>query len=105
MTHSHTEPLAPFSRWTWVSQFLSPLVLQKNRCGYWLLVKVLRPTRHKTGHFGDVPQANLLAWYGKTELNTTKTPFTNQMKCTTTQNKHKKLQPGLVTSYDIRPGE
>jgi len=23
-------------------------------------------TRHKIGHFGDVPQANLLAQYGKT---------------------------------------
>jgi len=31
----------------------------------------LRPTRHKTGHFGDVPQANLLAWCGKTKPNTT----------------------------------
>ena len=28
-------------------------------------VVVLRPTQHKIGHFGDVPQANLLAWYGK----------------------------------------
>jgi len=27
--------------------------------------------------------------------------FTNQKKCTTTQNKHKKLKPGLVASYDI----
>jgi len=34
---------------------------------YWLLVKVLRPTRHKIGHFEDVPQARLLAWYGKNE--------------------------------------
>ena len=33
-----------------------------------LLVKVLRPTQHKIGHFGDVP---LLAWYGKTKPNTT----------------------------------
>ena len=32
---------------------------------YWLLVKVLHPTRHKIGHFGDVPEANLLPWYGK----------------------------------------
>jgi len=35
-------------------------------------VVVLRPTQHKIGHFGDVPQANLLAWYGKTKPNTTK---------------------------------
>jgi len=31
--------------------------------GYWL--RFLRPTRHKIGNFGDIPQANLLAWYGK----------------------------------------
>ena len=35
-------------------------------------VKVLRPIRHKIGHFGDVPQANVLAWYGKTKPNITK---------------------------------
>jgi len=34
----------------------------------WLLVKVLAPTRHKIRHFGDVPEASLLAWYGKTNL-------------------------------------
>jgi len=48
---------------------------------YWLLVKVLRPTRHKIGNFGDVPQANLLAWYEKkTKPNTTqrKRTFTNK---------------------------
>jgi len=31
----------------------------------WLMVKILHPTRHKMGHFRDVPQANLLARYGK----------------------------------------
>jgi len=30
--------------------------------------------------------------------------FTNQKKYTTTQNKHKKVKPGLVASYDIWPG-
>jgi len=35
-------------------------------------VVALRPARHKIGHFGDVPQANLLAAYGKTKPNTTK---------------------------------
>jgi len=34
--------------------------------------KVLHPTRHKTDHFRDVLQVNLLAWYGKTNPNTTK---------------------------------
>ena len=33
---------------------------------------VLRPSRHKIGHFGDVPQANLLAWCGKTKPDITK---------------------------------
>ena len=35
-------------------------------------VVILRPTRRTTGHFGDVPQDNLLALYGKTKPNTTK---------------------------------
>jgi len=40
--------------------------------------------------FGDVlPQANLLAWYGKTNLTQQKHAFTDQNKCTTTQNRHK----------------
>jgi len=34
--------------------------------------RFLRPTRHKIGHFGDVPPANLFACYGKTKPNTTK---------------------------------
>jgi len=32
----------------------------------------------------------------KTKPNTIKALFTNKKKCTTTQNKHKKLEPGLV---------
>jgi len=35
-------------------------------------VQVLRPTRHKIGHFGDIPQTNLFVGYGKTKPNTTK---------------------------------
>jgi len=40
------------------------------------------------------------------ELHVTKQmhAFSNQKKCTTTQNKHKKLKPGLVAFYDIWPG-
>jgi len=49
-------------------------------------VKVLRRTQHNVGHFRDILQANLLAWYGKTKPNTKKHAFTNQNKCTTTQN-------------------
>jgi len=47
-------------------------------------VKVLRPTQHNIGYFGDVPQASLLAWYGKTKPNTTKAHI-HQKKCTTTR--------------------
>ena len=35
-------------------------------------VVVLRSTQHKIGHFEDLPQANLLAWYGKSKPNITK---------------------------------
>jgi len=40
----------------------------------------------------------------KQNLTQQKRTFTNQKKCTTTQNKHKKLKPCLVASYDIQPG-
>jgi len=32
------------------------------------LITILRPNRHKIDHFGDVPQANVLHWYGKLYL-------------------------------------
>jgi len=57
--------------------------------GYWL---ERRPNQHKMGHFGDVLQANLLAWYGKQNLTQQKHTFINQKKCTTTQNRHKKTK-------------
>jgi len=41
----------------------------------------------------------------KLNLTQQKHAFTNQKKCTTTQNKHKKLKSGLVAFYDIRPGK
>jgi len=40
----------------------------------------------------------------KLNLTQQKYAFTNQKKCTTTQNKYNKLKPGLVASYNIRPG-
>jgi len=40
----------------------------------------------------------------KLNLTQQKHTFTNQKKCTTTQNKRKKLKQGLVASYDIQPG-
>jgi len=50
-----------------------------------------------------------LAWYWKKlNLSQQKHAFTNQKKCTTTQNKktktEKQLKPGLVAFYEIRPG-
>ena len=66
--------------------------------------KVLHPTQHaqhKKGHFGDVPQANLLAWYGKTKPNTTKACIHQSKNVLQQKNKHKKLKPGLLASYDI----
>jgi len=44
-----------------------------------------------------------LVWK-KLNLTQQKHVFTNQTKCTTAQNKHKKLKPDLVTFYDIWPG-
>ena len=64
---------------------------------------VLRPTQHKIGHFGDVsPSQSLGLVWKKTKPNTTKACF--QKTCTTTQINTKKLKPGLVTFYDIWPG-
>jgi len=62
-------------------------------------VVISRPTRHKTGHFGDVPQASLLAWYGKTKPNTTKAHI-HQAKRNVQQHKinTKKLKPSSVAS-------
>jgi len=40
----------------------------------------------------------------KLSLTQQKHSFTNQKKCTATQNKHKKLEPDLVAFYDIRIG-
>jgi len=45
-----------------------------------------------------------LVWK-KLNLTQQKDTYTNQKKCTTTQNKPpKKLKPGLVAFYDIQPG-
>jgi len=57
-------------------------------------------TQHKTGHFGNVPQANLLAWYGKTKPNTTKAHI-HRSPIKTNVKQHK---PGSVASYNIWPG-
>ena len=47
-----------------------------------------------------------ISWLGmeKTKPNTIKACIHQSKKCITTQNKRKKLKPGLVISYDIRLG-
>ena len=85
----------------------TPLCWSLSRHWKWWLdsVKVLCPTRHQVGHFRDVAQANLLPWYGKTKPNTTKARIhqSKEMYYNTKINT-KKLKLGLVTSYDIWPG-
>jgi len=99
-THTHSAVYA-------TGECLSVRLSQAGVLSKWLVdwVKVSRPTRHKIGHFGDVPKP--ISWLGigkKQNLTQQKHAFINQNKCTTTQNKHKKTNPGLVASYDIRPG-
>ena len=50
----------------------------------------IRDRLNTKGHFGDVPQANLLAWCGKTKPNITKARIHQSEE--TTQNKHKKTK-------------
>jgi len=45
-----------------------------------------------------------LAWYGKIKLNTTKECIHQSKEMYYNTNKHKKLNPGLVISYYIQPG-
>ena len=65
----------------------------------------------KRSHFIDVPQANLLAWHGsqanplawyrETKPNTTKAHIHQSKQI---YYNAKELKPGLVASYNIRPG-
>jgi len=77
MTQTEPCPSASLSP-SFLNMFIVDSNLPKYCYNYHLLtqlidcVKVVRPTPHKIGHLGDVPQANLLAWYGKTKTNTTK---------------------------------
>ena len=64
----------------------------------------LHPTWHKIVHSVDVSPSQSIGLMEKLNLTQQKHAFTNQKKCTTTQNKHKRLKPRWVTFYDIRPG-
>ena len=60
---------------------------------------------HKIGHSKTFPQANLLAWYGKTKKPNTTKSMHSPIKINILQHKkHKELKPGSVAFYDIRPG-
>jgi len=63
---------------------------------------VLHPARHKIGRFGDVPQANLLAWYGKTKANTTKEHIRQSKEM---YNKINTTRMWANAQRDGRPGE
>jgi len=60
-------------------------------------------TQNKSLQRRSYSQSLGLVWK-KLNLTQQKHTFANQKKCTTTQNKHKKLKQGVVASYDIRPG-
>jgi len=62
--------------------------------------------RDKKGRGGEGEERGGQGRGSGTKLNPTqqKHAFTNQKKCTTTQNKNRKLKPGLVAFYDMRPG-
>jgi len=67
-------------------------------------VKVSCPTQHKIAHFGNIPQANILAWYGKTKPKSTKARIHQSREELQHKINFKKLKQGLLASYDIRPG-
>jgi len=88
--------------WRYTNQIIIIIIYSYSlSTGYWLRFYI---PLNKTGHFGDVPQTS--AWLGMEKQNLTqqKLTFNNQKKCTATQNKHTKLKPGLVASYEIQPG-
>jgi len=72
----------------------------------WLWVKVLRLTRHKIYHFEDVLFSQSLSWYCDEEINLTqqKQTFIRNGKKYRNAKWTQKLKPGLVASYDLRPG-
>ena len=67
---------------------------------------VLRPTWHKTRYLRDVSpsQSHRLVWR-KLSPTQQKHAFTDQKKNVQHKTKCKKLKPGLVAFYDIRPGK
>jgi len=67
-------------------------------------LKILHPTRHKIGHFGDIGPSQSLGLVLNNRNKYNKVKHVSKTKYTTTYNKPKKLKPGLVASYDLWPG-
>jgi len=71
------------------------------------VIKVLRPTQHKIGHFGHVPQAKRSQSLGMARKNKTQHNRSTHspIKRNVLQHKinTKKLKPGLVTSKRREP--
>jgi len=84
--HNETTEMSTFRLTDWLS------------CGF-----MPHSIKHRSLWRRSPSQSLGLVWKNK-NLTQQKHTFTNQNKRTTTQNKHKKLKPGLVASYDIRPG-
>ena len=64
-----TEHIALLSKdWVTPTDIVQKISWSLDVLNNWLLC----PAWHKTGHYRDVPQGSLLAWYGKTKPNTTK---------------------------------
>ena len=72
----------------------------------WLIeLRFYVPLDTKKGHFRNVPQANLLAWYGKVNLVTkARSHQSKEMYYNTKWTQKLSLKPGLVASYNIRLG-
>jgi len=79
------------------SNMLHRLIIARSKLTWpidWVVV--LRPTRHNVGHFGGVsPSQSLASVWKKLNLTQQKHAFTNQKKCTTTQNYHTKTKARL----------
>jgi len=81
---------------------LIPLLVQENLWDWLTELRFYIPFDVKNVILETFPKP--IYWLGIEKLNLTqqKHTFTNQKKCTTEM--QKKLKPGLVTSYDIWPG-
>jgi len=86
-TRAHINQLWPFSRW-----------LRLIDCGF------MSHSTQNASFRRRFPSQSLGLVWEKLNLTQQKHAFTNQKKCTTTQNKYKKPNLGLIAFYDMRPG-